>query len=145
VPAADGSYDEAMRFRRRMGLASVVTWCVYASVVALAFYRTHHSPVSVAASAVVVLLLFWVPHLYWYWEILPDRLVHRRYFQSMAWPLAEIVYVGPVTGGAAGRKATRDWIEIRNAAGQRMIAQPGNPKAFLEEMRKHLPEITLEL
>jgi hypothetical protein len=134
-----------MRYRRKIGAAGVIVWFAYAAITALAFYRSRHSVLSGAVAAIVVLLLFYVPHLYWYWEILPDRLVHRSYFQRTVWPFQEITYIGPLSGKLAASKAAKNWIEIRNASGQRMIAQPADTKAFLDEMRRHLPEITLNL
>jgi hypothetical protein len=134
-----------MRYRRKLRPAGIIVWLAYAAIVAFAFYHSHHSTPTVVAAGIIVLLLFYLPYLYWYWEIRPDRLVHQRYFQRIAWPFSEITYAGPMTGKAAGNRTAKDWIEIRNLSGQRMIAQPADPQAFLEEMRRHLPQITLNL
>src|SRR5215475_3062148 len=57
-------------------------------------------------------LLFLVIYRSWYWEICPDRLIHRRYFRRVVWPFTEIIYVGPMTGLIGTYPAVRDWLEV---------------------------------
>ena len=108
-------------------------------------YRKGYPLWAVLLSSAVVFLLFYLPHRFWYWDLLPDKLVHRRYFRRTVFPLAEIVYIGPMTGPASGNGHVKNWILIRNAAEERMIATPADPDAFLEAARQYLPAITLQL
>jgi len=84
-------------------------------------------------------------HSAWYWEIGGDRLIHRRYFSLIVFPFSEITYIGPMTGEAGTYKFFDKTILVRNAGGKRMLVTVGDPDAFLNEMRKHLPQITLRL
>jgi hypothetical protein len=93
----------------------------------------------------LIMLVGCIPHLFWYWEIRDDRVVQRRLFLRTALPFSEITYVGPVTGQASRHKYFERHILIRNVAGKRMFVNTGDPEAFLTEMRKHLPRITLNL
>jgi hypothetical protein len=86
---------------------------------------------------------FYIPYKCWYWEICPDRLIHRRYFRRVVWPFTEIAYVGPMTGLIGTYSAARDWLEVRNVSGKMIIVQPADCEEFLLEMRKYLPRITL--
>ena len=93
---------------------------------------------------VTFVLGFYVPYKLWYWEICPNRLVHRRYFRKVVWPFTEIIYVGPLTGLMGIFPAGRDWLEVRNVSGKMIIVQPANCEDFLSEMRKYLPRITID-
>ena len=133
-----------MRYRRELGVVRVATWIFWPLIVSAGLIREGHPLWIGGLAGVLGFLAFYLPHLFWYWEILPDRLIHRRYFQRVVFRFQEITYVGPMTGKAAGANAVRDWILIQTA-GQRMVAQPADPEAFLVHIRKYLPQITLNL
>jgi len=123
----------------------VAFWLAFALLIAVDFSRRGYPLWEVFLAGVLSLSLFYIGHFFWYWEILPDRLVHQRYFLKVVFPFPEITYAGPVTGPAAQHAAARKWILIQNATGRRMIANPANPEAFLSQMRERLPGITPHL
>jgi hypothetical protein len=136
---------QSMRYRRELGVTRVGGWLALGAFLSAGLFRKGH-PLWVALfCGFAATLLFYIPHFFWYWDILPDRVVHRRYFRRSVFPFSEITYVGPLTGWAAGNNAVRNWILIRNAAGERIVATPADPEAFLANIRKHLPLITLNL
>jgi hypothetical protein len=94
---------------------------------------------------VLMALMLLALHSCWYWEIGNDRLIHRRYFSFTVFPFSEIIYVGPMTGEAGTYKFFEKTILVRNAGGKQILVTLGDPDAFLNEIRKHLPQITLRL
>jgi hypothetical protein len=94
---------------------------------------------------VLMALILLALHSCWYWEISSDRLIHRRYFSLIVFSFSEIIYIGPMTGEAGTYKFFEKTILVRNAGGKRMLVTIDDPDAFLTEMRKHLPQITLRL
>ena len=132
-----------MRYRRELGLVRMSIWGAFGIILASNAFREGYPLWTVCLIAVLVALSFYVPYLFWYWEIYPDRLIHRRYFQQIIFPFSEITYVGPMTGNSASHKSVRNWILVQNTDGRSMIVQSAVPEAFLSQMRKYLPEITL--
>jgi hypothetical protein len=80
--------------------------------------------------------------LLWFWEIRPDRLLHRRYWNTVVFPFTEIAYVGPGTGPLARNPRLSHWIEVRTHGGTRMIVDTADQPAFLAAMQTRLPEAT---
>ena len=134
-----------MIYRRKLGNTRATIWVAMSAILAADLLRQGRPIWMVALGAAAVILAFYIPHLFWNWKILPDRLVQSRYFQRTVFPFSEITYIGPMTGRAARRNAVQNWILIRNTANERMIAMPANPEAFLAELRTYLPQITLHL
>jgi hypothetical protein len=134
-----------MRFRRKLGVVRVLSWVVIGAFLGASFVRQGYSYLAAGLAATLYVLVSLPSWLFWYWDVLPDRLIHRRYFGQKVLLFSEITYCGPVTGNAAGLGQTRHWIEIRTADGRRMIAQPADAHAFLAAMRRYLPAVTLNL
>jgi hypothetical protein len=132
-----------MRFRSKLGPIRIFSWLAFGVVIAAGSFSRGRSPWVCALEGLLTVSVFLPPYLFLYWDILPDHFAQRRFFERVVMPYSEIVYVGPIEAQIKGIAAARNWIEIRNAAGKRIIAQPSDPNAFLAEMRKHLPEITL--
>jgi hypothetical protein len=134
-----------MRFRRKLGWIRLATWIAFGLF--LAFEQVKRGrPLWIDFAAFVICILLFLPsHLFWYWEIRPDRLIHQRYLARRIFPFSEIVYIGPMTGKASDHETTRNWILVRSEGGQRMIVDTNNHEGFLSEMRKYLPSITLKL
>ena len=80
-----------------------------------------------------------------FWEIREDCVVQRQWFRRTVFPFSQIAYVGPMTGQASQYEHFAKHILIRNAAGEKMIVITAQYEAFLKEMRKHLPLVTLNL
>lgn len=79
-----------------------------------------------------------------YWEIRDDSLIQRRLFGRKVLPMSQIVYAGPVKG-AAGRNAYfAHHVLIQTASGERMLVDTPRRESFLEEMRKRLPQVTVD-
>ncbi|MFT4114834.1 hypothetical protein [Silvibacterium sp.] len=134
-----------MRFRRRLGANAVVAWVLSALFVGFVFLRTGHPPYAAGLAIVVVLLLYALPHIFWYWDVFPDRLVNRRYFSTRVFSMANIVHVAPMPGHITPRRGKGAWIEVRTragerTAGERMIVQPADADRFLAELRRYVPE-----
>lgn len=132
-----------MRFHSKLSSLRIFSWLAFGVVIAAGSYSRGRSPWVCALEGLLTVAIFLPPYLFWYWDILPDSFAQRRFFVRIVMPYSEIVYVGPIEAQIKGIPAARNWIEIRNATGKRIIAQPSDPNAFLTEMRKHLPEITL--
>lgn len=132
-----------MRFRRKLGPVRLITWLALGALLGSSFVRNGYSWWAGVLAAILFVLVSLPSWLFWYWDILPDRLIQRRYFGRTTFLFPDITYCGPVTGNLAGRLQTRDWIEIRTSSGKWMVAQPDDRAAFLNEMRKHLPKVTL--
>jgi hypothetical protein len=80
-----------------------------------------------------------------HWEIHDDVVVERRFFRRKVFPMPEITYIGPMTGAAGQFQYFAKHLLIKNAAGGSMIVDTPQHEAFLAEMRKHLPQVTLNL
>jgi hypothetical protein len=134
-----------MRFRSKLGQIRIFLWLGYGVIIAAGLHAKGRPPWICALAGVLAVAMFLPPYLFWYWDIRADYFAQRRYFSRIVMPYSEIVYVGPISGRMMGKASVTKLIEIRNAAGKRIIALPSNSEAFLTEMRKHLPEITLNL
>ncbi|GGH02818.1 hypothetical protein [Silvibacterium dinghuense] len=128
-----------MRFRRRLGANTVVAWVLSALFVGFVFLHAGRPPYAAVIAMVVVLLLYALPHIFWCWDVTPDRLVNRRYFSERSFVLAEIEYAGSMPGHLTPRRGKGAWIEVRTRAGERMIVQPADAEAFLAELQKYVP------
>jgi hypothetical protein len=135
-----------MRYRRELGRNAIAVWLCSAVIIAALTFRRDQSFWKASASGAGMVPFYYLLYLSRSWEILPDRLIERRFFRAaVVFPFSEITYVGPMTGKAAEFKATAKWILIRNAAGQRIIVHLDDPEVFLAHMRKYLPLVTLNL
>ena len=132
-----------MRFRRQLGAIRIITWIGFGLVITGSLASTGHRYWFAGMIGAAVSLAFFLPHVFRYWDVRTDRLVHRRYFATVVVPFAEIAYVGPLTGKMADFAGAVKWVEMRKADGVRMIVQPADPDAFLAEMRRYLPWVTL--
>lgn len=135
-----------MRYYRKLPLSILPAAIV---VIFLKHFLESHSLPSALLNGllggILVALTLRALHSGWYWEIGDDRLIHRRYFSLTVFPFSEITYIGPMTGEAGTYTFFDKTILVRNAGGKRMLVTIGDPDAFLNEMRKHLPRITLRL
>jgi hypothetical protein len=125
---------------------------IFPAAIIVVFFRdflAHHSLPSALVTGIwggiVVGVTLRMLQWSWYWEIGDDRLTHRRYFSITVFPFSEITYIGPMTGEAGTYKFFEKTILVRNSDGKRMLVNIDDPSAFLNEMRKHLPQITLRL
>ena len=130
-------------YRGKLTNPRVAEWVIIGLAGAIGELQAGHPLWVAELLAIGIFLLFFVIYRSWYWEICPDRLIHRRYFRKVVWPFTEISYVGPMTGVIGTYPAVRDWLEVRNVSGKMIIVQPANCEQFLLEMRKYLPRITL--
>lgn len=121
----------------------VAEWAVFGVAGSIVELQAGHSLWLAEMVGIGIFLLFFVIYRSWYWEICPDRLIHRRYFRRVVWPFREISYVGPITGLMGRYSAVRNWLEVRHVSGEMIIVHPANCEEFLLEMRKYLPKITL--
>jgi hypothetical protein len=121
----------------------VAAWMGFGLAAAIGELQAGHPLWAAELKGIAAFLLFYVIYRSWYWEICPDRLIHRRYFRRVIWPFTEISYVGPITGVIGSNPAVRDLLEVRNVSGKMIIVRPANCEEFLLEMRKYLPRITL--
>ncbi len=129
-----------MRYRRPLNLSRVLYWFVWPAIVSAGLLRRGH-PVWQAVVAAVILFLADLPgYFFWYWQVLPDRLIQQRYWRRVELPFDEIVRVGPLTGSLATKRHLGNWVEVLNGAGQRMIVDAADRDEFLAEMRGHLTE-----
>jgi hypothetical protein len=135
-----------MRFRSRLSQLRIFIWLGYGVILA-AGLRAKGQPLWLCAlvGLIGIALLFLPPYLFWYWDIRDSYFAQRRYFSRIVMPYSKIIYVGPMSTRMHAILGARSWIEVRSADGRIIIAQPADSKAFLNEMRKHLPEITLNL
>ena len=135
-----------MRYYRKFPV-SILTTAI--AVIFLRYLLEHYSVPSALFNGllggVFMALTLCALHSCWYWEIGDDRLTQRRYFRLTVFPFSEITYIGPMTGEAGTYKFFDKTVLVRNAGGQRMLVTIGDPDVFLNEMRKHLPHITLRL
>src|SRR5215471_20246477 len=135
-----------MRYYRKPPVSILAAAIV---VILFRYVLEHHSLPSVLLNGllggVLMALILLALHSCWYWEISNDRLLHWRYFSLSAFSFSEIIYIGPMTGEAGTYKFFEKTILVRNAGGRRMLVTIDDPDAFLTEMRKHLPQITLRL
>ena len=132
-----------MRFYRKLGAVRLVARFAVGALLGGSFLRQGYS-FWAAVLAGILFVLAWLPSwLFWYWEIGPDCVTQRRYFGRTIFPFSTITYAGPVTGNLAGRRQTRNWIEIRTDDGRWMIVDAADPDGFLARMREYLPTVTL--
>ncbi len=128
-----------MRYRRPLNLSRVLYWFVWPAIVSAGLLRRGH-PVWQAVVGGVVLFLAELPgYLFWYWQVLPDRLVQQRYWRRVEMLFSDVVRVGPLTGVLGTKQHLSNWIEVRNGAGQRIIVDAADREGFLAEMQGHLP------
>ena len=135
-----------MRYYRKPPVSILAAAMV---VIFFRYFLEYHSLPSALLNGllggVLMALILLALHSCWYWEISNDRLIHRRYFSLIVFSFSEIIYIGPMTGEAGTYKFFEKTILVRNDGGKRMLVTIDDPDAFLTEMRKHLPQITLRL
>jgi hypothetical protein len=135
-----------MRYYRKLPVSILPTAIL---VIFFRHFLEYHSLPSALLNGllggVLMALILRVLHSSWYWEIGDDRLIHRRYFSLTVFPFSEITYIGPMIGEASTHKFFDKTILVRNAVGKRMFVTTVDPETFLDQMRKHLPQITLHL
>ena len=135
-----------MRYYRKPPVSILAAAMV---VIFFRYFLEYHSLPSALLNGllggVLMALILLALHSRWYWEISNARLIHRRYFSLIVFSFSEIIYIGPMTGEAGTYKFFEKTILVRNAGGKRMLVTIDDPDAFLTEMRKHLPQITLRL
>jgi hypothetical protein len=134
-----------MRFYRKLGWIRVATWVGFGLVLSLGQLKQGRPLWLDLLAFFVCVLLFLSSYLFWYWEIQPERLIHRRYLTRVVFPYTEITYIGPVTGRATEHATAKTWILVRTESGQKMIVDAADPPGFLDAIRKYLPRITLNL
>lgn len=130
-------------YKGKLTNSRVAEWAILGLAVAIGELQSGDSLWGAELAAIGIFSMFFVFYRSWYWEICPDRLIHRRYFRKHVWPFTEISYVGPITGVIGTYSVVRDWLEVRNVSGEMIIVRPADCEAFLLEMRKYLPKITL--
>jgi len=134
-------HDETggMRFRRRLGANQVVAWVFSALFVGFVFLHAGRPVYAAVLAVLVVLALYALPHIFWYWDVLPDRLVNRRYWTMRTFAMDEIEHAGPMAGHMTPRRGRGAWLEVRTRGGERMIVQPADADVFLAMLSKYAP------
>lgn len=135
-----------MKFYRAFTRVSVVFYGIGLVGFALINRSRGESPrISVLNAFFLLLVLFVMDHFLVFWKISPDRVEERRVLRHRTIAMSEIACVGPASRRFGDRPAVRNWIEVRSTQGQKWFAQPADPAAFIEEMKKFAPTVTLNL
>jgi len=135
--------SDAMRYRKEFHIRQLAEVLAVGLIVSL-FYPTR-SLLTCLECGLVYALVWFAFYFYRYWEIRTDCLIQRFFFRRIVFPFSDITYVGPMKGDASNFEYFDKTILIETADGRRMYARPADPEAFLADMRKHLPAITLHL
>lgn len=109
------------------------------------FFNPTRSWLTCLKCGLVYAPVWYLFYFFRYWEIRTDYVIQRFFFRRIVFPFPNVTYVGPMKGEASNFKYFEKTILIETADGKRMYARPADPKAFLTNMRKHLPAITLHL
>lgn len=132
-----------MKFRKELNFTRVALGLALAALMLRVVFNfsIQKALEFIPAAAMGILLGYGVQ----YWEIFPDRLIHRNFWLKKVLLFADITCVGPVEGPLSGIAATRRWIVVRGSTGRPMVAKPADCNGFIAEMRKFLPRVTHDL
>jgi len=134
---------DAVRYRREFRIRQLAEVFAVGLIVSL-LYPTR-SWLTCLTCGLVYALVWYLFYFFRYWEIRTDYVIQRFFFRRIVFPFPSITYVGPMKGEASNFKYFEKTILIETADRKRMYVRPADPKAFLTNMRKHLPAITLHL
>ena len=134
---------DALRYRREFRIRQLAEVFAAGLIVSL-LYQTR-SWLTCLTCGLVYALVWYLFYFFRYWEIRADYVIQLFFFRRIVFPFPNITYVGSIKGEASDFKYFEKTILIETADGKRMYARPADPEAFLTNMRKHLPAITLHL
>lgn len=135
-----------MRFRAKFGLLGCCYLAMPLILLILLLSRRHHAtmfgPWFVAIWTAIALLRM-LSHIRVYWEIIPEGLHERRFWTERTIPWNEIHSAGPWPDGKPmhGNLAI-DFVRPAPLSSQgRVIASPDRLDDFLQELRRHAPQV----
>jgi hypothetical protein len=134
---------DVMRYRKEFGIRQLAGSFAGMFICSILFMK--RSLLTSAYCGVIAALVMFQFYFFRYWEIRDDCLIQRFFFRRIVFPFSEIRYVGPMKGEASNHKFFAEIALVETVNGKRMYIEAADPEAFLSDMRKHLPAITLNL
>jgi hypothetical protein len=132
-----------MRYRKELGIRQLAG--AFAGMFICSLLFTKRSLLTSVYCGVVAALVWYQFYFFRYWEIRDDCLIQRFFFRRIVFPFSDITYAGPMKGEGSNHKFFEKIALVETVNGKRMYVEPADPEAFLANMRKHLPAITLNL